>query len=68
MEIRNQSNKDLRNAIVTLQFLSAGRVVNRQLMVDAKRKKVRKATTIIEEEDEDGDMSYDNKKKPQRGQ
>ena len=27
VEIRNQCNKDLRNAIVTMQFLAAGRTM-----------------------------------------
>lgn len=61
VEIRNQSNKDLRNAIVTLQFLAAGKSIeemdSQNFMGSSTgaggRKKRPKRMNIIEEEDEE---------------
>ena len=53
LEIRNQCNKDLRNAIITLQFLAAGKSLE-ELPVQGKRKKgnTSRKMTVIEEEEE----------------
>ena len=59
-EIKNQSNKDLRNAITTLQFKAAGKKVGE---VDFMRKssKVLKTSTkkrIVDEDDEDYELPH----------
>lgn len=55
LDIRNQCNKDLRNAIVTMQFLAAGKsaaMVQSQVSERSKRVKGNNRTKIIAEEDE----------------
>jgi hypothetical protein len=57
VEIRNQCNKDLRNAIVTLQFLAAGKTiegVNNQ----ATKKKLKNNRMRLIEEELDGDEAF----------
>ncbi len=59
VDIRNQCNKDLRNAIITLQFMAAGRTMEGLLhsQHSVQRKVLKsKRTAVVQESDEDDEF------------
>ncbi len=66
VEIKNQCNKDIRNALVTLQFKAAGRGVGLASQASAKRVKANNMKIIAEEgEDQEYDQIFKSDKKKQ---
>ena len=73
LEIRNQCNKDLRNAIITLQFLAAGKTLecmsSQQITAGGgKRKRGNHVKRNVIEEEEDDFMSSQKTKTDQGDQ
>ena len=57
VEIRNQCNRDLRNAIVTLQFLAAGKTIE-GVNSQATKKKIKNNRMRLIEDELDGDEAF----------
>ena len=56
LDIRNQCNKDLRNAIITLQFMAAGRTMEGLLQSQHSVQRKVKGKKIVHESDEDDEF------------
>ena len=56
LDIRNQCNKDLRNAMITLQFMAAGRTMEGLLQSQQSVQRKVKGKKVVHESDEDDEF------------